>query len=166
MFNRLKMKFAAKRMQRQKDFSAEKNFIRENATLLGQIILWPFRMIGRVIRWTWDTICAICSWIWAVLCEINLVGLINLALLVAIIVLCSMLILDILNCRRKPVVVSGPAQNVPVEYTKTKKTIPVQSRPQRLSPQRYPRQDPPTLRPPRMPICCPNSPATPSVMPL
>lgn len=128
MFNRLKMKFAAKRMQRQKDFSAEKNFIRENATLLGQIILWPFRMIGRVIRWTWDTICAICSWIWAVLCEINLVGLINLALLVAIIVLCSMLILDILNCRRKPVMVSGPAQNVPVEYTKTKKTIPVPSR--------------------------------------
>ncbi len=128
MFDKLKMKYAAKRLQQKRDFSAEKNYIRTNATWLGRVILWPLRMVARAIRWTWDTICAVCYWIWSVLCGINLVGLINLALLIAIIVLCSMLILDILNCRRKPIVINGPAKNVPIEFTKAKKSIPIPNR--------------------------------------
>lgn len=128
MFDKLKMKYAAKRLQQKRDFSAEKNYIQTNATWLGRVILWPLRMVARAIRWTWDTICAVCYWLWSVLCEINLVGLINLALLVAIIVLCSMLIIDILNCRRKPIVINGPAKNVQIEFTKTKKSIPIPNR--------------------------------------
>ena len=125
MFDVLKMKYAAKRMQRTKDYFAESGYIAANATRIARVILWPLRMIGRAIRWTWDTLCAVCSWIWSCLCEINLVGLINAALLVAIIVLCSMLILDILKYRRAPVIVSGVAQKVPVEYTKSKREIPL-----------------------------------------
>ncbi|MBR4806465.1 MAG: hypothetical protein IKZ64_01445 [Alphaproteobacteria bacterium] len=119
MFDKLKMKYAAKRLQQKRDFAAEKQYISTNATTLGKIILWPLRMVARAIRWVWDTICALCSWVWSILCEINLVGLINLALLVAIIVLCSMLILDILNCRSKSINKSGHAKEVPIEFTKT-----------------------------------------------
>jgi len=128
MFDTLKMKYAAKRLHQKRDFSAEKAYIRDNATLLAKIILWPLRMVARAIRWIWDTLCAVCYWIWSVLCGINIVGLINLALLIAIIVLCSMLILDLLNCRRKPVVVMGPAKEVPIEFTKSKKEIPLPMR--------------------------------------
>ena len=120
MFDKLKMKYAAKRMQQKRDFSAEKKYIDTNATRLARIILWPLRMVGRAIRWTWDTICAVCFWMWSVLCEINLVGLINLALLIAIIVLCSMLIIDILNCRVTQSVNSSVVKPVPVEFTKNK----------------------------------------------
>ncbi len=132
MFAKLKMKLAAKRMQRKKDYAASDKRIRKENTLK-RVILWPFRMIGRLIRWIWDTICAVCSWIWGGvvwlvrriwkwLCSINLVGLLNLALLIAIIVLCSMLILDLFNCYRRPVVVMGPAKSVPIEFTKNTKT--------------------------------------------
>lgn len=126
MFDKLKMKLAAKRMQRKKDYAAADKRIRKNETTAERVILWPFRMIGRCLRWIWDTTCAILSWIWdgivwllkliwKWLCSINLVGLINLALLIAIIVLCSMLIINILNCNRKPVVINTPAKHVRIE---------------------------------------------------
>ncbi|MBO4480359.1 MAG: hypothetical protein J5742_01905 [Alphaproteobacteria bacterium] len=131
MFKKLKMRLAAKRMQRRKDFSAEKAYMQKNAGPMTKVILWPIRMIARIVRWVWDLLCAICAWIWAGLCDINIVGLINLALLIAIIVLLSMLIIDILNYRRKPVVVNGPAKNVPVEFAtkgKPAKNVPLPMR--------------------------------------
>ena len=133
------MKFAARRMQRELDYAwIAKNVIAREHILM-TIVSWPFRMIGRAFRWFFDCVTAILSWfwdllvwamrgIWAWICGINLIGLINLALLVAIIVLCSMLILDILNCRRKPIVINGPAKNVQIEFTKTKKSIPIPNR--------------------------------------
>lgn len=52
------------------------------------IICWPFRAFWRL-----------CKRIWKWLCDIELVGMVNLTLLVAIIVLFSMLIIDVLNWR-------------------------------------------------------------------
>lgn len=47
------------------------------------VICWPFRKITQACRWLWNWICGV-----------NLIGLLNCALLVAIIVLFSMLIMD------------------------------------------------------------------------
>ena len=111
MFDKLKMKFAARRMQREMDYAAiQKNVIAHENPLM-TVISWPFRMIGRAFRWIFDCITAILSWfwdllvwlltsIWMWLCGINLIGLINLALMVAIIVLCSLLIISIMNNRK------------------------------------------------------------------
>lgn len=131
MFNRLKMKFAARRMQRESEYAAiQKNIIaRENSIMT--IVSWPFRMIGRAFRWTYDCIAAIVSWawellvwllksFWAWLCGINLIGLINLALLIAIIVLCSLLIISIMNNRKSIFFNNATATSVntvPVETT-------------------------------------------------
>lgn len=69
-----------------------------------RIITWPFRMIWRGIRRAW-------KW----LCEINLIGLINLTLLIAIIILFSMLIIDIMHYRRMAYAAPTPrAESVPV----------------------------------------------------
>lgn len=57
------------------------------------IICWPCRMIVRAAKWFW-------KW----LCTINVVGLINLTLLLAIIVLFSMLIVDFTKCNAQTVV--------------------------------------------------------------
>ena len=133
MFDKLRMKFAARRMQREYDYAMiQKNVIaRENPLMT--IVSWPFRMIGRAFRWIFDCITAILSWIWDLLvwlftavwvwlCGINLIGLINLALLIAIIVLCSMLIIGIVNSKKPIVVNTGAANQVTVETTqKTQK---------------------------------------------
>jgi len=116
MFDKLKVKLSARRVQRQKDFAAADKRINKNDSKLKKILLWPFRMIGRVLRWCWDTIVCVLSWLWELICGINLVGLLNLALIVAIIVLFSMLILDIVNVSKKPVVVMMPANQAKVEY--------------------------------------------------
>ncbi|MBP5485728.1 MAG: hypothetical protein J6Y07_03420 [Alphaproteobacteria bacterium] len=129
MFKKLKMKLATKRMQREKDYAAANKQIRKNETESERAVLFPFRMIARALRWIFDTVCAICSWIWdgiieiirkiwKWLCGINLVGLINLALLVAIIVLFSMLIINVTNYRRSPIVITTNEKEVTVE-TKT-----------------------------------------------
>lgn len=111
MFNKLKMKLAAKRMQREADYAwIAKNVIaRENVFMT--IISWPFRMIGRAFRWIFDTVLAILSWVWDLfvwvltaiwtwLCGINLIGLINLALLIAILVLCCLLVISFMNNKK------------------------------------------------------------------
>ena len=51
------------------------------------IVCWPFRMIWRG-----------CKWFWRWLCAIDLVGLINLTLITAIVVLIYMLVMDITRC--------------------------------------------------------------------
>ena len=65
------------------------------------IISWPFRAIAKLFRKIW-------GWI----CKINLVGLANIALLVAIIVLFTMLIMDFTACKKQQTVVVP--QPVPV----------------------------------------------------
>lgn len=134
MFTKLKMKFAARRMQRQSEYTAiDRNIIAHESAFM-TIISWPFRMIGRACRWLFDCMAVILSWfwdllvcalrgIWAWLCNINLVGLINLALLVAIIVLCSLLTISILNNRKSIFFKNATATNfnrVPVETVAAK----------------------------------------------
>ena len=65
------------------------------------IICWPFRKLAMLCRRFWN-------WV----CKIDLIGLTNITLLVAIIALFSMLIIDIVGCNRKQVVVV--AESVPV----------------------------------------------------
>lgn len=135
MFSKLKMKLAARRMQREFDYAAiQKNVIaRESAFMT--VISWPFRMIGRAFRWTYDCMAAILSWVWEVLvwalcaiwtwiCGINLIGLINLALLIAIIVLCSLLVISIVRDRKTIFFNNATATSVnavPVESTGSEK---------------------------------------------
>lgn len=137
MFDKLKMKLAAKRTKRQKDFAESDKRILKTETESERAIMFPFRMIARALRWIWDTLCAVCSWvwdgivvvakkIWKWLCGINLVGLINLTLLIAIIVLFSMLIINVLNCRKAPVVVMANEKNVAIETRKSSKVLSIQ----------------------------------------
>lgn len=108
MSNRTKFKSASRRVQSR----------RHKETFWGRVwkvISWPFRMIGRGLRYLWDWICGI-----------NLIGLANAALLVAIIVLFSMLIMDLINCRRNRVVIVPEA--VPV----TQVSVTDASAPQRI----------------------------------
>lgn len=81
-----------------------------------RVISWPFRMIGRALRWFW-------AWI----CGVNLIGMVNVTLLVAIIVLFTMLILDVCGCYRKPVViVSEPsAPQVTISERNSPVTLPL-----------------------------------------
>ena len=144
MFEKLKVKIATKRMARDKDYAAAEKRIRETETESERAILYPFRMIARALRWTFDTLCAVCSWawdctvaaakkLWKWLCGINVVGLINMTLLVAIIVLFSMLIINIVNCRKSPVVVVANEKTVTVQtksgakkkVLQTSKTLPI-----------------------------------------
>ena len=118
MFEKTKMKSAARRVKSTKRTTRRSTSNRRPSfwTRVWNIICWPFRQIARFIRWAWKKVCQfvrwawakICQfarWIWKKICEINLVGLLNLVLLIAIFVLCTMLIIDIMNYRKKPVVI-------------------------------------------------------------
>lgn len=72
------------------------------------IVCWPFRAIARVLRRAW-----------AIICRINLIGLINLTLLVAIIVLFTMLIIDITRCGK-----SGNINNVVISDAPSVAVVP------------------------------------------
>ncbi len=112
MFKELKMKIAARRMQRktaraQAKKSARPGFWRR----VWNAVCCPVRTI-------WGWLCAIWAWIKS----IDLIGLVNATLLCAIIALFSMLIIDIANCRKPPVViVANPVEQVakPVKVTIT-----------------------------------------------
>ena len=109
MFDKLKMKFAARRVKRNhRRRKAKPSFWGR----VWNIICAPFRFIGRVL-----------ARIWAWICRLDLVGLLNLTLLVAIVVLFSMLIIDVIKCRRDPIVViSEPIPIVADESTRVTKT--------------------------------------------
>lgn len=101
MLKKIKMKSAARRVntahRRRNTATRARRTTTRRAGFWGRvwnIICAPFRFIGRVI-----------ARIWAWIRGIDLVGLLNLTLLVAIIVLFSMLIIDIIKCRRDAVVV-------------------------------------------------------------
>ncbi len=116
MLKKKKLNVAARRVQR--NATARRN-AKRRTTFWGRVwnvICWPFRKIAQfirwiwrnlcaVVRWIWKQICRVAKWLWTAICGINLIGLLNLALLVAIIVLFSMLIIDVINCNKKPVVI-------------------------------------------------------------
>lgn len=125
MFQKLKMKIAAHRVQRGKaKKSARRAPARKAArksvfwSRLCVIIAWPFRMIGRALHSVW-------SWI----CTIDLIGLINLTLLFAIIILAVLFVINVVNVRRAPkiIIASKPvvAQTVHATPTPTVRRTPV-----------------------------------------
>ncbi len=98
MFKKLKLKIAARRVERQKarkGASTRRRTTRKSAnfwTRMWNIICWPLDMIARISRRVW-------AWVRS----IDLIGLVNLTLLVAIIVLFSMLVIDIVGCNKKKI---------------------------------------------------------------
>lgn len=112
MFEKLKMKLAAGHVKHSKrPHKTAKNRRVSFWTRLWGIICWPFKKISQFA-----------NWLWRVICGINVVGLINVTLLVAIIVLSSMLIIDIVKSHRKPVVIV--ADSVPASTLSNKNIIP------------------------------------------
>ncbi len=117
MFDKLKMKFAAKRIKKNKKNANKKTLQKKSKRTsfckrVWNLICWPFRMIAKLCRRFW-------KW----LCGINIIAMVNLALLVAIIVLFSMLILDIVGCRKQLVIVAKP-QTVEQQVTVTDASAP------------------------------------------
>lgn len=68
--------------------------------LVKNILLFPIRLIVRAVKWLWRLICRICRAIWNWLKSIDIVGMINLTLLVAIIVLFLSLISNFVCCKK------------------------------------------------------------------
>lgn len=113
MFKELKMKIAARRVERKK---ARKTAVKKTNRRTKRTTIWtrarelicrPFRAVAAGLRKLW-------AWIRS----IDLIGLVNLTLLIAIIALFSMLIIDVINCRRGRVVVI--ANDAPVIATPVK----------------------------------------------
>lgn len=116
MFTTLKMKIAARRVERTKSRRGAMKKSRGNAktakrkTVIGRVKSaflsaadWMLRAVRRI--WEW-------------ICGINIIGLSNLALLIAIIVLFSMLIMDFSGCNKNAVVViSEPAVTTTLQNT-------------------------------------------------
>ena len=121
MFERLKMKMAARRAERAKRARRNRRNKRRQSfwARVWNVICWPFRKIWQFICWLWRLICRFVRWLWRLICGINVIGLLNAALLIAIIVLCSMLVIDIINCHKKPVVIVAD----PVPASTISKTI-------------------------------------------
>ena len=90
MLKKLKLNIASRRIKKESNGKKRSGFWKR----VGKIISAPFRAFGRLVRnfWHW-------------LCGIDLIGMINLGLLFAIIVLCSTLILNIIRCNQTPVMI-------------------------------------------------------------
>ncbi len=109
MFKELKLKIAARRVERKKARKTVRNK-RKSTSFWGRIwdiICRPFRFVAKMARKLW-------AWIRS----LDLIGLVNLTLLIAIIVLFSMLIIDIVGCRQKSVVIVSDAPAIAVEATR------------------------------------------------
>lgn len=98
-----KMKAAARRVKSTRKAALVKKSSKQTSvwTRIWNIVCWPFKKIAKLLRAFWN---------W--LCEINVIGLVNITLLISIIVLFSMLILDVTKCNKAPVVIV--AEPVPV----------------------------------------------------
>lgn len=127
MLKKMKVKSAGKRVQSTKR-TAKRTAKKQNMfwTRVWNIICWPFIMIARGCRWCMRMIVRGVKWLWNWLCAINVVGLVNLTLLVAIIILFSMLIIDVVGCRKQVVVVAPQTTHqVVAKETRTVKPRPV-----------------------------------------
>ncbi len=111
MFKKTKFKSASKRVNHR----APRRTTKKRTSFWARakkIIAAPFRAFGRAMQRIW-------KWIKS----INVIGLINSTLLVAIIVLFSMLIIDFLHCNKKPVVIVAndtPVVATPIQVTEQK----------------------------------------------
>lgn len=99
---------------------------------LREIILFPWRVIKAI----WRFICRVCSAIWNWLKSIDVVGMINLTLLVVIILLFSALIINFVRCQRCPnsvaddkviMVEKNDSNNTEVTNRSFDKTLPVKT---------------------------------------
>ncbi len=128
MFKELKLKIATRRLQRKnaRKAAARRRTTRKKAGFWARAwdaVCWPFRMIARVARR-----------IWAWIRSIDLIGLVNLTLLIAIIVLFSMLIIDLVGCCKKSVVVVADAPAVAVVPDKPQITVTESAAPATIKP--------------------------------
>lgn len=125
MFKELKLKIAARRVGRKTSNSRRRN-TRKAATFWGRVwnvICAPFRLIARIA-----------AAIWAWIRSIDLIGLVNTTLLVAIIVLFSMLIINIIGCGRKNVIIVADAPAIAVATEKPQITLTDESAPAAIKP--------------------------------
>ena len=111
MSKKQQIKRATKRIQTNKS-TAKKTRKGNFWKKVWNILCWPFRMIARAAKWFWN---------W--LCGINVIGIVNLTLLVAIIVLFSMLIIDFTKCNSKTVVVRSETVQTPVLPTEKRNVV-------------------------------------------
>ena len=120
MFKIFKMKAAARRMEKK---STSRKPTKKSTRTTNKISFW---------QRTWTLICKpfkiIAHWLksfWNWVCGINLIGLVNITLLSAIIVLFSMLIIDIVGCNKKSIVIIAKNnQNQPEQVTVSEKSAP------------------------------------------
>ena len=117
MFKKLKMRLAARKMENKKHRTdkdkktrATKNKNAKTNVILSKYLYTPFRNIGNWFKKIW-------LWIRS----LDLIGLINLTLLSAIIVLFSMLIIDITRQNEKPIVIiaRNDITNIKTEHSQT-----------------------------------------------
>ncbi|MBP3397843.1 MAG: hypothetical protein J6K82_02845 [Alphaproteobacteria bacterium] len=111
MTKKTKIKNAAKNINNRRANSKT-----QNKTFWGRVwnvICMPFRFIAKV-----------CRKIWNMICKINLVGLVNSALLVAIIVLFSMLIIDVMGCKKEQIIIVPEKVPVTKQVTVTEDAAP------------------------------------------
>ncbi len=95
-----------------------------------KIILFLWNVCKKVCSWVvaackfvWRLLCRICSAIWNWLKSIDIIGMINLTLLVAIIVLFSSLIADFVYCNRCPKTTANKANIVAVSKKADKRKV-------------------------------------------
>ena len=119
MFKQLKLRLASRRIEKNKTENTDNAAKKPGFwAIAGAVASWPFRMIGRGLNAFWQ-------WVRC----IDMIGLTNSTLLVAIIVLFSMLIIDVYNCSKKTVVLvpteSKPevVAQVPEATVKPKKSV-------------------------------------------
>ncbi len=121
MFNKLKTKMAARRVKTSKARAKTKNNQKKRNGFwrrVWNIVCWPFHMIAKL-----------CKKIWKWLGSINIIAMVNLALLVTIIVLFSMLIIDVISCRKQVVVVANKPQPEQVIVTEANAPRNIKPRP-------------------------------------
>ncbi|HOY47332.1 MAG TPA: hypothetical protein PLZ05_01875 [Alphaproteobacteria bacterium] len=114
MFKKLKLKLAARKVEKRKESSTKEPKTGKTSAFWSKvksIVSWPFRALKSVGNKIWH---------W--LRFIDVIGMINLTLLVGIIVLFSILISNILNCGNDKDYVLVASEDVPVTITTTEVT--------------------------------------------
>lgn len=107
MFKKFKMKLGAKRVRKTTKKTVRANKSTSKRTVLSQI--WA------ILSWPLKKLWLLCQKAWAWLCKINLIGLINLTLVVAIVILLTLLGMDISKHQRPTNVVYIPTESTIVK---------------------------------------------------
>ena len=118
MFKKIKVKKSGRRIK-------DKRTTKKGIVFWGRVwrvISWPFRMIGRL-----------CRKIWSFVCCIDLIGLVNFALLVAIIVLFSVLIMNIWERRNRQIVIVPEPVSVTAQVSVVEESAPASVMVQRIT---------------------------------